>query len=245
MHDFELDPVAQPKSPAGAEAEAAGRSGDVGRALGAGGSAHLDSAAVLHLQRSAGNAGVAQLLADEGQSDETSPVLDIVGRGGGEPLEAGLRSTMEDRLSADFSSVRVHTDGQAAASAQSVNAHAYTVGHDIVFGGGRFDPGTTTGQRTIAHELTHVVQQEAGPVDGSPVGGGIRLSDPADRFERAAEQRAEQVVSGAALPASVPAATGSSVQRDADDEEEESVQGLFVQRDADDEVEEDELSSGA
>jgi hypothetical protein len=158
---------------------------------------------------------------------------------------AVLRSTMEDRFSADFGAVRVHTDGQAAASAQSVNAHAYTVGHDIVFAGGRFDPGTATGQRTIAHELTHVVQQEAGPVDGSPAGGGIRLSDPADRFERAAEQRAEQVLSGAALPASTPTGAGSSVQREADDEEEESVQGSFVQREADDELEEDELSSGS
>lgn len=66
---------------------------------------------------------------------------------------------MESRLGHDFSMVRVHTDEQAAASAQMVGALAYTVGRDIVFGPGRFAPGTSHGQHLLAHELTHVVQQ--------------------------------------------------------------------------------------
>ena len=61
----------------------------------------------------------------------------------------------------DFSRVRVHTDAQAADSARSVNALAYTVGRDIIFDSGQYAPQTSVGQQLIAHELVHVVQQEA------------------------------------------------------------------------------------
>ena len=66
---------------------------------------------------------------------------------------------MESRFGHDFSSVKVHTGGPAAASAQAVDARAYTVGHNIVFGQGQYRPGTDTGQKLLAHELTHVLQQ--------------------------------------------------------------------------------------
>ncbi len=75
------------------------------------------------------------------------------------PLDPAVRAEMEMRFGYDFSHVRVHTDGQAAASARDVNANAYTVGHNVVFGAGRFAPETHEGRRLIAHELTHVVQQ--------------------------------------------------------------------------------------
>jgi hypothetical protein len=65
-------------------------------------------------------------------------------------------------FSQDFSRVRIHTDAKAAESARAVNARAYTVGHDIVFGAGQYVPGTSEGRRLIAHELTHVVQQQRG-----------------------------------------------------------------------------------
>ena len=77
----------------------------------------------------------------------------------GRPLEPTLRQDMEQRFGYDFSRVRVHSGGAAEQSARDVNAHAYTVGHDIVFDAGRFAPGTHEGRRLIAHELTHVVQQ--------------------------------------------------------------------------------------
>ncbi|NHN79643.1 DUF4157 domain-containing protein [Azotobacter chroococcum] len=79
----------------------------------------------------------------------------------GRPLELGLRQDMEQRFGHDFSQVRVHTGSAAEQSAREVNANAYTVGHDIVFGGGRFAPTSNAGQRLIAHELTHVMQQSA------------------------------------------------------------------------------------
>ncbi|MBZ5522160.1 MAG: DUF4157 domain-containing protein [Acidobacteriia bacterium] len=77
----------------------------------------------------------------------------------GRPLDGGLRRFMEPRFGRDFSGVRIHTDSRAAESAHSVNALAYTVGHNIVFGAGQYTPQHPAGQRLIAHELAHVVQQ--------------------------------------------------------------------------------------
>lgn len=74
-------------------------------------------------------------------------------------LDPGTRAFMESRFGYDFSAVRVHSGTAAGQSARDVNARAYTAGHDIVFGAGRFAPGTPDGRRLIAHELTHVVQQ--------------------------------------------------------------------------------------
>src|SRR5256885_13291609 len=124
---------------------------------------HLDGlphSTVIHLQRVVGNAGVQALLDEEQQS----PVHDVVGSGGGTPLDTDTRGVMEERLGQDFSDVRVHTGQKADESARSVNAQAYTVGTDVVFRSGHYSPGTDTGQRVLAHELTHVVQQKAGPV---------------------------------------------------------------------------------
>lgn len=90
----------------------------------------------------------------------TAPAsVDRVLASSGRPLDPMLQRNMEHRFGYDFSQVRVHSDAAAAQSAQDVNAHAYTVGHNIVFGPGRFAPGTQEGRRLIAHELTHVVQQ--------------------------------------------------------------------------------------
>ena len=80
-------------------------------------------------------------------------------RGGGQPLAAAERAFFEPRFGHDFSHVRVHTDTKAALMARAVNARAFTVGHDIVFGTGQPTPGTPEGRRSLAHELTHVVQQ--------------------------------------------------------------------------------------
>lgn len=82
--------------------------------------------------------------------------------GSGRPLEPSLRQEMEQRFGHDFSRVRVHSGGAAEQSARDVNANAYTVGQDIVFGTGSFEPATHEGRRLIAHELTHVVQQGGG-----------------------------------------------------------------------------------
>lgn len=153
------------------------------------------AAAILHLQRLAGNESVNALLDEE----QVSPVHEVVASGGGVPLDAGVRGLMEERLGEDFSDVRVHTGGKADESARALAAQAYTVGSEIVFRSGAYQPDTPGGQRVIAHELAHVVQQRAGPVAGTPAPGGIRLSHPTDPFEQAAEQVAEAVTKTRAI----------------------------------------------
>lgn len=93
----------------------------------------------------------------------------------GRPLDMPLRQDMERRFGHDFSLVRVHTGSAAQQSARDVNAHAYTVGHNMVFGAGRFVQSTDAGRRLIAHELTHVVQQ-ASKAPGSRSLGLPRVS---------------------------------------------------------------------
>lgn len=82
-------------------------------------------------------------------------------RSGGQPLDRATRAFMEPRFGRDFSRVRVHSNAAAQQSARDVNAHAYTLGQNIVFAAGRFTPATREGRRLIAHELVHVVQQDA------------------------------------------------------------------------------------
>lgn len=184
----------------------------------------LDADAILGLQRTVGNGAVTSML-----EEERSPVHDVI-KSGGRPLEPDVREDMEARLGHDFSDVRVHDDSAAAASASAVNAHAYTVGSNVVFQRDKFDPSTPEGKTTLAHELTHVVQQRSGPVDGTSAPGGIKISDPSDRFEREAAANADRVM--AAPPPVQTAAVssgGPSLQRHAA-EEEAPVQGMFVQR---------------
>ena len=89
-------------------------------------------------------------------------------RGGGQPLSFTDRSFFEPRFGQDFSKVRIHTNSQAAKMVRSINAHAFTLGHDVVFGAGQYSPKTSAGKKLVAHELTHVVQQK-----GRPQGLGI------------------------------------------------------------------------
>lgn len=184
----------------------------------------LSSRAVMQLQREAGNAAVSELV-----EEPRSPVHDVIASGGS-PLEPAVRADMESRLGHDFGEVKVHTDAAAHDSATSVGAHAYTVGNNVVFQRDAYDPASHAGRTTLAHELTHVVQQRSGPVDGTPSGGGISVSDPGDRFERAAADNATRVMSDP-----------TPVQRQEEAEDEEPVQGMFVQRQ--EEPEEEEAAS--
>ena len=196
------------------------------RALRAALSGRLDAAGpdgVVGLQRAVGNSGTASLL-----GEERSPVHDVVSSGGA-PLQPDVRSDMESRFGQDFGDVRVHTDGAAHESAKSVNAQAYTVGSDVVFQRDKYDPESEAGKHMLAHELTHVVQQRNGPVDGTEAGGGVEVSDPADRFEREAVANADRLM----------ATSSAAVQREMapHEEEDEASAQTYVQR-AEDEEEE-------
>src|SRR5439155_3468821 len=193
MHTYENEPAsgeashATPRRDEGSEAA-------VALALAAGRTDTLNPAAVMHLQRAAGNDSVSSLLGAD-QEEEPSPVRDVIGSSSGQPLERSTRQFMEGRMGHDFGDVRVHTDAQASDSARSVSAQAYTVGNDIVFQSGTYAPDSDAGRHVLAHELTHVVQQRSGPVDGTPAPGGIKISHPADNFEQAAERNASDVMS--------------------------------------------------
>ncbi|MGH9634714.1 MAG: eCIS core domain-containing protein [Candidatus Angelobacter sp.] len=89
------------------------------------------------------------------------PIVHDVLNSAGRPLDAATRQFMEPRFGHDFSNVRVHTGSQAAESARAVNALAYTVGNNVVFGSGQYAPSTQAGGKLLAHELAHTLQQES------------------------------------------------------------------------------------
>ncbi len=95
------------------------------------------------------------------------PIVHDVLQSTGDPLDAGTRAFMEPRFGHDFSRVRVHTDTKAAASARAVDALAYTVGQDVVFGAEQYAPGTQEGKKLLAHELAHTIQQLHAPFSSS------------------------------------------------------------------------------
>ncbi|MDH6115956.1 hypothetical protein ABH930_002181 [Kitasatospora sp. GAS204A] len=146
------------------------------------------------LQSTVGNSAVVQMLRKAGHPGEPAAVqraeVQDVLRTNGRPLDDSTRAEMESRLDADFSDVRIHDDSAARASAAAIGARAYTAGQHVVIGEGGAD------KHTLAHELTHVIQQRQGPVAGTDNGAGLRVSDPADRFEREAESTARRVLTG-------------------------------------------------
>ena len=109
---------------------------------------------------------------DLGQTAMPPSVYKVL-RSPGQSLNPEIRAFMEPRFGYDFSRVRVHSDAAAEQSARSVNASAYTVGHNIVFGAGSFAPATGEGRRLIAHELAHVVQQTS-----ASAGVALQRDDP-------------------------------------------------------------------
>jgi hypothetical protein len=210
------------------------------------------------LQRAVGNSAVGAMMrresGEEAAPEQRSPVHDVVGASSGQALDTDTRTDLEGRLGADFSDVRVHTGDAAHESAKSVGAHAYTVGNNVVFQRDAYDPSSHSGRTTLAHELTHVIQQRSGPVDGTDAPGGIRVSDPSDRYEREATANAERAMSApgpeaVATRAPEPAVTAgpaAAVQRQSEGEDEEpaDVQGMFVQR-AEEQGEQQEEEPGA
>jgi Domain of unknown function (DUF4157) len=120
-------------------------------------------------------------------------------RSTGNPLDSQTRSLMEPRFGEDFKDVRVHHDRPAAEAASLIQAQAFTTGRDIYFGRGQFQPQTTAGQKLLAHELTHVVQQRSGALSSSQAKSPI--GSPGDALEQEADTVANRVVQGQTIPA--------------------------------------------
>jgi hypothetical protein len=126
------------------------------------------------------------------------PIVHDVLRSPGQPLDPATRAFMEPRFGYDFSRVRVHRGAAAEESARDLNAHAFTVGHDVVFGAGPFAPEAR--RRLVAHELSHVVQQGGG---GPP---------PGQAQERDAEAASRAVSTGARAWVQAPSGIGLAAQ---------------------------------
>ncbi len=125
-----------------------------------------------------------------GMTQAPSIVHDVL-RSPGRPLDPATRNYMEPRFGQDFSQVRVHTGSRAAESADSVGASAYTVGRNIVFGGGHYSPGTNGGQKLLAHELTHTLQQGSMPTSNTQ---GLKIMPENSVSEREADSLAQRVL---------------------------------------------------
>lgn len=180
---------------------------------------------VLQLQRQYGNRAAQRLiqgaLADKIQRD---PAVGLEGglldgdlqnkihsaQGGGQPLDKTVGARVGQALGADFSSVRVHADSQADTLNRSLSAKAFTLGSDVFFSQGAYDPGTHNGQKLLAHELTHVVQQGGG---ANKVQTKLTVSPAGDQYEQEADRVAEQVLTR-------PGPQVSPVQRTGKEEEE-------------------------
>jgi hypothetical protein len=183
-------------------------------AVGAGKVASLDAAGTRSLQRMAGNAAVTAVLQRKAGSEEDidgSGVKDAVGRSG-EKLDDQTSGRLAQGFGVDPSGVELVRDD---ASTTGVQAKAYTVENKIVVPSS-FDTSSTEGQRTLAHEFTHVQQQAAGPVDGTPASGGISVSDPSDKYEVEAESNADRVMGGGFADVAQAGISSSGLQRQAE-----------------------------
>ncbi|WP_094674592.1 DUF4157 domain-containing protein [Hydrocoleum sp. CS-953] len=150
-------------------------------------------------------------------------------KGGGSPLDRAFRGKVEPEMGADFSGVKVHTDSEADRLSQSIQAKAFTTGEDIFFKKGEYEPGSKEGQELLAHELTHVVQQNSrtqsiqrqkrkiNPIEQNLLDRLVKLGNAAtregakgkefkkvvDSFKKALEQRLKSLKVGESLPPEV------------------------------------------
>ncbi|MBJ6762756.1 DUF4157 domain-containing protein [Myxococcaceae bacterium JPH2] len=125
-------------------------------------------------------------------AQQARPALESAGHA----LEPGTRALMEARFGHDFGQVRVHTDGKAAEAAKALHSLAFTHGQDIVFAEGQYQPQTLSGQRLLAHELAHTVQQRGAP---RRLDDAREVSHPGATLEREAEAVSARVANGATV----------------------------------------------
>ena len=188
-------------------------------------------ASLLKLQRQFGNRYVHRVLSmaraagHEGEGAELKQEIQRE-RGGGQMLDHSVKGQMESAFQTDFSNVRVHNDPTANDLSRNVDARAFTTGNDIFFGRGEYNPGSSTGRELIAHELTHVVQQE-----GPGVKPKLSVSQPGDASELEADHVARAIMQDEQRSVQRNASTQEAdIQRQAEmphlEEDEEKKKGL-------------------
>jgi hypothetical protein len=141
-----------------------------------------------------------------GVAEDAEPALASAASGTGHALPDTVLRKFETSLGADLSSVRVHTGVASQVAAESVGAKAYTVGQDIHFGAGHYDPTSAAGQHLLAHEVAHTVQQHGGV--GRRPQFQLEVSTPTDRYELEADRAADAMITGA--PTRISSASGVS-----------------------------------
>jgi hypothetical protein len=174
------------------------------------------SAVFRQAQRSHGNQFVQSAISrasaqrPTAENGASSPQSNVIPTGGGEPMAEDTREFMESRFKQDFRDVRIHTDGGATAAADLLNANAFTSGRDIYFGQGKYQPESKDGQRLLAHELTHTIQQAngAGAPSASSSSAELTVSSPEDVLEKESDEAADAVLSD--KTPNVPQRTGTS-----------------------------------
>jgi hypothetical protein len=158
----------------------------------------IHPASIAGIQRCCGGGGGASAVLPEALlqrqargSASPSPTVHLPA--GGAALDRGTRGFMERGFGRDLGGVRIHTGREADRAANDLDARAFTVGQDVYFANGEYSPGTPSGRRLLAHELTHTVQQAgARPTTQT----ALRVSQPGDPLEREADRVARQVVDG-------------------------------------------------
>jgi len=165
------------------------------------------SAGMAGLHHAIGNQAVQRLIAQRNGSGPTELDEETAGRidrarSGGQALDGAVQEEMGQAMGYDFANVRAHTSPEADDLSRELGAKAFTTGQDVFFREGTYDPASTAGRELIAHELTHVVQQGTGQVQG---GSRMTVNAPGDVHERQAD-------------ASAHAATNAGVQRQEDEE---------------------------
>ena len=177
------------------------------------------TSAWMQLQRAHGNRFVQRVVdlmrSEDGEGDIDPEIERTIhgARGGGHALDSGVRARMEPAFKADFGGVRVHTDSRADTLNRSLRARAFTTGQDIFFKQGEYRPGSSSGRELLAHELTHVAQQEDAAPDVTPAAAEEPRATPAIAFEQIdlPEPAVTDVAMTAALaPAALPAAATTS-----------------------------------
>ncbi|WP_088240836.1 DUF4157 domain-containing protein [Calothrix rhizosoleniae] len=164
---------------------------------------------------------------NQAESSEIPPIVHEVLRSPGQSLDKDIRGFMEPRFGHDFSHVRVHTDGRAAQSARAIDALAYTVGENVVFGQGQYAPKNNSGKQLLAHELSHVVQQSNSIFSNS---SPLAIDEAGSKFEAQAEQSANQVIHGS-VPQPMSQHQTTMVQRKTNDSSVPSPLPLLPRRD--------------
>jgi len=205
---------------------------------------------LLQLQRQYGNRYVQRMVtlarATVGEGDVMPDVERAIegSRGGGQSLDSGVQAQMGQALNTDFSGVRVHTDAGADGLNRSLSAKAFTTGSDIYFRQGEYNPGSSSGRELLAHELTHVVQQNPDKVQTKPDDDGsqagctcgaspatgpqmkLSVSQPGDLYEQEADR-----IANAVMHQERQGSTGSSqtqsINRQMPEEDKEKMQAKY------------------